>query len=523
MSSVEINPYDEVPYPGQPLSSSHPARLAAIAAMFDLHPPDVACCRVLELGCANGENLIPMAERHRESHFVGIDYSQVQIATARRIGEALDLTNLELHHANIADLDDALGKFDYIIVHGVYTWVPRDVQDKILKICRTALSAQGLAFVTHNIYPAWHVRSIIRYLVCRQVRQIRSGTQQIAQCMAILELLAKAVAADEKAPTKLLKSELDLILRHPGGYLCHEYLERDNEPLYFHEFIDRVAAAGLRYVRDADLAWTFPSNFRPAVEQHLRRLAADPIAVEQYSDVLRHRGFRQTILCHREISPSHDLQPARLEEMYFAGQFTPQNKVPDLKLELRETFVMRQGQTITQSPPLVKAILFYVGSQWPRALSIAEMTQGAATLLAPDGDPSGTQALLREPVVQILSQCLMRGILEPSSVPDSFITSVSRRPMASPLARFQAQTPGKVTNRRHEQVQLDDAARYMLPYLDGQHDHGVLLGALVDVVGRGELTLPPGFDCRGGKVPDALASAIEQWLTVLASQALLIA
>ena len=140
MSNTAANPYDEVPYPSQPLRHTQPARLEAIAAMFGMQPAPADRCNVLELGCATGGNLIPLANRCPQSRFLGIDYSQVQIDLARRAAEALGLENLELRCASITDLGDELGWFDYIICHGVYTWVPRDVQDKILALCRTALN-----------------------------------------------------------------------------------------------------------------------------------------------------------------------------------------------------------------------------------------------------------------------------------------------------------------------------------------------------------------------------------------------
>jgi len=71
--SEEHTSYDEVPYESQSFPQSHPNRLATLGRLFGLSPAPVAQCRVLELGCASGGNLIPMAYHLPESEFVGLD------------------------------------------------------------------------------------------------------------------------------------------------------------------------------------------------------------------------------------------------------------------------------------------------------------------------------------------------------------------------------------------------------------------------------------------------------------------
>ena len=72
-------PYDEVPYTSYSFPETHPDRMATVAHLFNLKPPPPDRCRVLELGCASGGNLAPMAALYPESEFLGIDLSRVQI------------------------------------------------------------------------------------------------------------------------------------------------------------------------------------------------------------------------------------------------------------------------------------------------------------------------------------------------------------------------------------------------------------------------------------------------------------
>src|SRR5438552_2574341 len=140
MPDAPTNSYDEVPYESHPYLQTHPSRLAVIATLFGLDPPPVERCRVLELGAAAGGNLIPMAEALPNSEFLGLDLSARQTADGELMVRKLGLANLTLRHASITDVDESYGKFDYLICHGVFSWVPTAVREKILDICAKNLT-----------------------------------------------------------------------------------------------------------------------------------------------------------------------------------------------------------------------------------------------------------------------------------------------------------------------------------------------------------------------------------------------
>ena len=166
--------YDEVPYKSFPFPQSHPDRLATVATLFGMTPPPVEHCRVLELGCSSGGNLIPLAEQLPESRLVGIDASQRQIADGQETVRALGLTNIDLQQRDIASVRPEFGEFDYIIAHGVFSWVPNAVQDCILEICARNLAPQGIAYVSYNTYPGWHM-DFVRNRMFRQTLRCHRG------------------------------------------------------------------------------------------------------------------------------------------------------------------------------------------------------------------------------------------------------------------------------------------------------------------------------------------------------------
>ena len=98
--------------------------LATLGALFGMNPARLESCRVLELGCGEGANLIPVAFQWPESEFVGIDLSAEAIRYGNDFIGRLGLRNITLRCLDIMEIDREFGSFDYIIVHGVYSWVP---------------------------------------------------------------------------------------------------------------------------------------------------------------------------------------------------------------------------------------------------------------------------------------------------------------------------------------------------------------------------------------------------------------
>src|SRR6185503_10934875 len=162
--------YDALPYPLLAHAQTHPAWLATLAVVHGLRPAPVEHCRVLEIGCASGSNLIPFACEMDGSEFVGIDLSSRQVAEGQEFIRALGLRNIRLQAQDLLDFDDA-GTFDYIIAHGLYSWVPQTVRDRLMDICRRHLAPQGVAFISFNAYPGWQGLNMVRDLMLYRTRQ----------------------------------------------------------------------------------------------------------------------------------------------------------------------------------------------------------------------------------------------------------------------------------------------------------------------------------------------------------------
>lgn len=518
------NAYDEIPFPSKPLSQTQPGRLAAAAILFGMHPQASDRCRVLELGCATGANLIPLADRHPGSTFVGIDFSQRQIAAASEFASALGLKNIEFKHQSITDIDDSLGRFDYIICHGVFSWVSPSIQEQILAICKSHLNLQGVAYVSYNIYPGWPLLGIIRELVCDYTPSTEPQASRVARGRQLLRFFSMALAEDSTPYCRMLKAEIDEALKQHDGYLLHEYFEEENNPLYFHEFVARATGYGLQYLGDAQLATMFVSNFGTVVEQNLSRLASDFVSTEQHLDLLRNRAFRQTLLCHQEVPLVRHFTAANLSRLYFVGAIRPESEFPEIKSPVLVKFVTQRGAMFWSPSPVVKAVFCHLGEQWPRAVSFDELIAAAAMRLGSEGRAAPISAQDREFVCRDLAQCMVQGLLEIRGDADGYVATAGRLPAASRMARHQARAASEVTNRRHEPVALDEVARDILQLLDGQHDRAALLRVFIEAVDRGKLPILVGGlpAARGEAVVGILKGSLEQCLSQLACNALLV-
>ena len=214
--SVSPTSYDVIAYPSYTHAQTHPDRLAVTGALFGLKPTAVTRCRVLELGCGNGSNLVPVAFGLPESEFVGIDLAAKPIDQGQQMIAALGLKNVRLLQGSVTEFDDRRGKFDYIIAHGLFSWVPADVRDHIFKLCRQCLSPQGIAFISYNALPGAHLRTMIREMMLFHVRDLPDPAEQVRQAQALAQFLA--AAQDTTDEYRLwMKAELETIRKHETG------------------------------------------------------------------------------------------------------------------------------------------------------------------------------------------------------------------------------------------------------------------------------------------------------------------
>jgi len=505
--------YDAIPYPSNPFRQTRPERLAAVAKLFGLDAPAPERCRVLELGCSMGGNLIVMAQDHPRSEFVGIDASSREIAEGWKTVDLLGLKNLRLAHLDILDVGQDLGQFDYIISHGVFSWVPPRVQNKMLEICQRHLAPNGVAYISYNTYPGWHIRGIVRDMMFYRSQHFDDHDARLAQAKALVGFVAEATKGADTPYARLLQGELRHIGQMEDYYLHHEHLEENNQPLYFYDFARRLAVNGLQYLGDADFSTMVSSNFSAEVAQKLHELGADDIVqMEQYMDFVRCRYFRKSLVCRGGIRLNRTISPSVVHGLLLSSDA---ELVPGADPAAPLTFKSGSGHSIHCKSPVTKSALLRLREAWPMTVPFAELARHAA-----GGDAEREEFLAGE-----MLTCMAAGVVEWRLSPVPFTLVVEKTPAATPLARLQAARGYKVTNLRGETVVLDEIHRQTLRQLDGRRDLRTVADELMGSVRRGELVLQRDGDKRSvtdeREMQALLGPALEKVLANLAKKAFL--
>jgi methyltransferase-like protein/SAM-dependent methyltransferase len=515
--------YDEVPYHSFPFPETHPDRLSMIARLFGLDPPDVTRCRVLELGCASGGNLAPMAERYPDGRFLGIDLSARQVEAGRRIIAEVGLKNIELRHGSILEVDDSWGQFDFVLCHGVYSWVPTDVQDKILDVSKRNLAPNGIAYVSYNTLPGWHMRGMIRDMMRYHALRFAEPATRIAQARALLDFLAQAVGQQPENPyPALLKLETEALKQSEDWYLYHEHLEEINVPVYFHQFVERAQAHGLKFLGESIVRQMVPGNYPKETEEVLQRLSNDIIHMEQYMDFLRNRMFRHTLLCHPEQKPDYTINAQRLFGLSIGTPLQPVNPLPDLATTASERFNMPGSASSVQvTDPLSKHAVMVLVEAWPGTVPFEQVCREARRRLTPL--LTGDEATFNRDVNTLgrmflqFQMSLVDRLLEVRAVPIPVANRVTEKPRVTPLIRHQAAQGRRIVNLKHELGTLGDFERHLLRHMDGTRDKAALTEVVIGLVDQNVLSA----NVNGKRITDpvevrkVMAPAVDEALTRL--------
>ncbi len=301
----DITPYDRYPYTSNAFAQSHPARLATVAALFGIASAPATSCRVLELGCSDGSNLIPLAFYLPESTFVGVDLARMPIAAGCERISRLGLRNIELRQGNLVDACDALGTFDYVIAHGLYSWVPDAVRPNILRVAAERLADDGVAYISYNTLPGCRLRHLVRDLLAFRFGPDARDVVAMESMRGFLDLFAQIESTSSAEYLALLKREIAFAQNRSDDALYHDDLAPDAKAFYLHEFVADARDFGLQYLGEADLADMFTMAGAEAFDRLLDGWSGgDWVAREQYHDFVKGRRFRQTLLC----KASHRLQ-----------------------------------------------------------------------------------------------------------------------------------------------------------------------------------------------------------------------
>lgn len=293
--------YDDFLYISKAFPNTNINILSAKARIYGLDSAPIDGARVLELGSSCGGNIIPQALYYPEATFTGIDLSPVQVQHGNELIQSMGLTNVTLMEKNIMDIDDDFGTFDYIIVHGIWSWVPDMVKNKILSICNRNLSDRGIAYVSYNTYPGWKRLEQLRDIMLYSEKHAHHDSlkDRTVYTKNVLKLIAETMKMDERARTQsnYKINNINRVVQSNDYYVGHEYLETINDPVYISQFVARAEQQGCTYIGDESLQRSFITWLDDAVVENINVLSqGNHVDKEQYYDYVYDTQFRMALL-----------------------------------------------------------------------------------------------------------------------------------------------------------------------------------------------------------------------------------
>lgn len=305
------NTYDNVKYKSFSYMQSSIDRLCATARVYGLDAVLPQNAKVLEIGCASGGNIIGQAINYPNADFIGIDLSSTQIKMGVELIEKLELKNIKLFDMDICDACEKLKgqEFDYIICHGVFSWVPDFVKKAILELGAKLLSEHGVMMISYNVYPGWKykepARDFMRF-ASRNIDYEKDPETKLDMALAAISFEKAAyrtlpvgeVTSYQSKIRELKTAVADAIdnLKINRSYLLHEYLEIFNSPSYLCDFVADASEQGLAYIEDVILHFNASEIANPTLKEFTDTYFNERIAKDQMFDFLYSTPFRHSML-----------------------------------------------------------------------------------------------------------------------------------------------------------------------------------------------------------------------------------
>jgi SAM-dependent methyltransferase len=463
--------YDAVAYEAWEHFHAHPDRIASAAAVRGLVPPPVSQCRVLEVACGIGGNLLPMAEQMPGSRFVGIDLSPRQIESGAAIIRELGLTNIELRCQDLMDFAEDAGEFDYIIAHGFYSWVPKPVRQKLMEVCQRHLTKNGLAFISYNTLPGWRTKGVVRDMMLYNARGVTNPAERVKRGREIIQFVTENVVGTNYYRDLLQEFEPSVV-NGDDSYVLHEHLAVVNEPLYVRDFVSDAKAYGLTLVGDAKANDDYWERIPAVLRERIMKMSGDAVEREQYVDFLMNRAFRRSVLCRTEAAEdATDVAANQIRKLYIAGK--PEEKPAGVNAAGQAVMQFgTEAEHIQLSDPRPIAAMRYLQRSWPSAAPFSELA-AVAFAHSPAGETDSEKNAVA--LSHVIETCRVLGIVEIWSRPTDFIAAAAGRyPRATRVARWQAAHQASITSLRHLRIRTDDLLRRIVPLLDGTRDREAL-------------------------------------------------
>ena len=497
--------YNDIPYMGRVHAQTHIERMALSARVFGIDAVPLERARVLELGCGDGSNIVNMAINLPNAEFVGIDGSEVHIQRGREMAEHACAENVVLESMDITQIQDQFGTFDYIICHGVFSWVPETVREHILRICREQMSPLGIGYISYNAYPAWKQHEMLRDMMRFHAFRMDDPKEQILQARALVQFLGEHIPdAVNNSYGKFVSSQVDFISGLTEEYLYHEYLETYNQPYWFYEFIKLLDNNALQYLGDTDLSSMINLHWPDETRELLNHISPTQYELEQYMDMLRCRRFRCSLFVHHAREVTRGIEPTFFKDFYFSYKACDKWSTPessensegsneddvdettseDIIASLPEYAQNNDTQSIIQV-----ALFRHLHDMWPKRIHFTELMSIAKSAKGESFSDAEELSL-----AELLQTLYLKEVIRAHLYRPSVANTIPTHPQLNGVARYQATYQEVISTQLHDMVIVrDEWVREMVTLMDGTRTVDQIAEALYAKMTTGDL---PPLECK---------------------------
>jgi len=286
----------------------------------------------LELGCGLGQSLATFAGAFPQSEFYGVDFNPAHIDAAQRYAAIAGITNAHYIERSFQTLHEvALPEFDFIVLHGIYSWINPDAQAAIQKIIFDKLKPGGLVYNSYNCFPGWAVPYPLRRLLV-ELSSAEDGdsAERLLKALQNAQTLAQVKSGYFQAVPQSADILKDLGNRS-RNYLAHEYLNANWDINYSLDIADQMRAAKLDFLGSATLLDNHPELQLPPAALQLMEKQPTPRLRQLYFDYLTNQRFRRDIFVR-----GHSRLPRHLQSLVFRDVFVGTHKqAKNLKQKIR--------------------------------------------------------------------------------------------------------------------------------------------------------------------------------------------
>ena len=461
-----ISDYDKVPYKGAIIPNSYPGHLALCNMWHNGRHSPLQGFHLTELGCGDGANLLPMAFYHPDSTFIGIDNAESGLSRAREGARQIGLHNIQFVQKDICEIEQAeIVQCDYIIAHGLYSWVSDGIREAILQFCRNGLSATGLAFISYNAQPGWASRGLVRDILLRSASVQQAAIEDKAnKAIEVATELLQAMPSRDYAYAVLLAEELERVRDGKPFYVFHEYLEEFNEGVWLRDFVQRARQNDLNYVCDAQFS-QWEGQVPKELKHSLSQAGLDPIEQEETADLLCNRYFHASILCRSDVPGESMSHPKILEQVSIASSLRADSDPFDLTEGVVELLIGTHGQEIILDVSIIKAAVVLLAAQWPIGMQLNNLFQQASRLLSENGHNvlEDAQSQLTDELITLFEA---GGIDLRLQQPD-YSRGLPEYPKLHKLARYEIGHRDALTTPYHLPLSFNDQFLEVVSVMDG--------------------------------------------------------